>query len=151
MLIFLIPDKQNGFFIFNIKSSSLSTSNLFYCRHKIFVVFIKSSLLSTSNQMVLKLLFSCRHKMSPPDPEGADQPEDLIFWCRLCRCQCQWWFSWPTWRGRRWSRCHWWWRIQTGAPWCLRWGSAGPPSWSSCLSRCRRRWPCQSRPAPAEV
>ena len=54
-----------------------------------------------------------------------------------------------TWRERRWSRCHWWWRTQWGAPWCLRWDSAGPPSWSSCLSRCRRRSPCQSRSPPA--
>ena len=55
-----------------------------------------------------------------------------------------------TWRERRWSRPRWWWRTQWGGPWCLQWGWAGPPSWSPCLSRCRRRLPCQSRSGQVE-
>ena len=53
-----------------------------------------------------------------------------------------------TWREKRQSQPHWWWRSQRGDPWCLQWDSAGPPSWSSCLSRCRQRWPCQSKSPP---
>ena len=55
-----------------------------------------------------------------------------------------------TWRERRESLPHWWWRTQWGVPWFHQRGSAEPPSWSSCLSRCCRRSPCQSRSAPAE-
>ena len=55
-----------------------------------------------------------------------------------------------TWIRRIWSQRHLWWRSQWGAPWCLRWDSAGPQSWSSCLSPPRQRLQCQSRFAPTE-
>ena len=67
--------------------------------------------------------------------------EQSLFFGDVIILKAAWW-------ERRWSPPHWWWRSQWGVPWCLQWDSAGPPSWSSCLSRCRQRWPCQSRSPP---
>ena len=61
-----------------------------------------------------------------------------------------WYWARQTWKERRWPQPHWWWRSLWGVPWCLQWDSAGPPSWSSCLSRCCRRWPYQSISEQAE-
>ena len=58
-----------------------------------------------------------------------------------------WTFSmtWEAWWWSRWSRPHWGWRSLWGAPWCRRWGQAGPPGWPWYLSRSYRRWPCPGR------
>ena len=55
----------------------LSCASLLNSQHQIFLNFSATILLHCLHQMVLKLFFSCSHNISPPDSEGADQPEEM--------------------------------------------------------------------------
>ena len=92
---------------------------------------------------------------------------ETLFWLKTQVHSLWSWKSWPAWRGmgmvlnswwwyktreirttwkqRRWSQTRWWWRILWGVPWFLQSDWAEPPSWSSCLSQCHQRSPCQNR------
>ena len=78
--------------------------------------------------------------------DGSDQPVKRKFdiWSIMTILLIS-----TTWSRRRWSQSHWWWRSHWEAPGCLRPCSTGRWTSPSCLSRCRRRLPCQSRSAQA--